>query len=220
VRENRTHGSEGGEGESPSRPLSANVPISLNSGPGSSQGQAFAGMTARAGNRGFRGNRLIQQLKNVPAPGRAGAEEARKAGLRSGTHPQGNEGIKNAIRAGINIIDHGVFLDEEAIELMKKTGAGLVPTLSAPFNIIQAGPDAGVPDFAVQKTRSLMDAHFKSALMARDAGIPIGMGTDAGTPLNRHGKNLSELLYMTQIGFSPEEALISPPHPRQPGSWA
>ena len=140
---------------------------------------------------------------------RAGAEEAHKAGRIVGTHGQGNEGIKNGLKASVDIMDHGVFLDQEAIDMMLAQGTSLIPTLSAPVNILKAGGERKVPDFILNKTRPIKEAHFNSIAMAREAGIAIGMGTDIGTPLNCHGENLNELLYMTEVGFSPEEALIS-----------
>src|SRR5512139_67279 len=63
----------------------------------------------------------------------AGVEEARKAGRRTATHAQGTEGIKNSLWAGVNSIEHGIFLDDEAIELMSEMNAYLVPTLNAPY---------------------------------------------------------------------------------------
>src|SRR4030042_2103088 len=68
----------------------------------------------------------------------AGVEEARKAGGRHATNAMGTEGIKNALWAGIHSIEHGVYLDDEAMELMLETKAYLVPTLSAPYHIIKA----------------------------------------------------------------------------------
>ena len=140
---------------------------------------------------------------------RAGVEAAHKAGRRAGIHAQGNEGIKNGLQAGIDILDHGVFLDQESIDMMLEQGTFLIPTLSAPVNILREGDESLVPDFILNKTRPIKEAHFKSIAMAREAGVAIGMGTDIGTPLNRHGENLNELVYMAELGFSPEEALIS-----------
>ena len=64
---------------------------------------------------------------------RAGVEEARHAGRRTASHAQGTTGIKNALRAGIDTIEHGIYLDDEAIEMMLKQGAVFVPTLAAPL---------------------------------------------------------------------------------------
>ena len=140
---------------------------------------------------------------------RAGVEEAHKAGRRAGIHAQGNQGIRNGLQAGIDILDHGVFLDRESIDTMLEQGTFLIPTLSAPVNILRAGEEGLVPDFILNKTRPIKEAHFRSIAMARESGVAIGMGTDIGTPRNCHGENLNELVYMTELGFSPEEALIS-----------
>ncbi len=138
---------------------------------------------------------------------RAGVEEAHKAGRITAAHAQGTQGIKNAIRAGIDSIEHGIFLDEEAIALLAERNVALIPTLSAPINILRGGVESGVPEEAVEKTAQVKKSHFKSIVMAKEAEITIAMGTDAGTPLNRHGENLNEIKHMTEIGFSPEQAL-------------
>src|ERR1043165_7269467 len=70
---------------------------------------------------------------------RAGIEEARKVGKRTATHAQGTEGIEAALRAGIDTVEHGIYLDEEAIEMMLARNVVFVPTLAAPYQIVQAG---------------------------------------------------------------------------------
>jgi imidazolonepropionase-like amidohydrolase len=139
----------------------------------------------------------------------AGVEEARKAGRRTATHAQGTEGIKNALWAGINSIEHGFFLDDEAIELILEMKAFVVPTLCAPYHIIKAGTKRGVPAFAVEKSKSVMKSHWQSVKKAHKAKIPIAMGTDAGTPFNRHGENLKEMELLVRIGFTPMEAIVA-----------
>ena len=139
----------------------------------------------------------------------AGVEEARKAGRRTATHAQGTEGIKNSLRAGVDSIEHGFFLDDEAIELMLERKAYLVPTLSAPYQIIKGGVKGGVPRFAVEKSKSVMKSHFRSVRRAYKARIPIAMGTDAGTPFNRHGENLKEMELLVKAGFTPMEAVVA-----------
>ena len=138
----------------------------------------------------------------------AGVEEARKAGRRTATHAQGTEGIKNSLWAGVNSIEHGFFLDDEAIELMLEMNTYLVPTLSAPYQIIRGGVKGGVPRFAVEKSKSVMKSHWQSVQKAHKARIPIAMGTDAGTPFNRHGENLKELELLVKVGLSPMEAIV------------
>jgi imidazolonepropionase-like amidohydrolase len=139
----------------------------------------------------------------------AGVEEARKAGRRTATHAQGTEGIKNSLRAGVNCIEHGFFLDDEAIELMLEMNAYLVPTLNAPYQIIRGGVKRGVPRFAVEKSKSVMKSHFQSVRRAHRSKIPIAMGTDAGTPFNCHGENLKEMELLMKTGFTPMETIVA-----------
>lgn len=140
---------------------------------------------------------------------RAGVEEAHRAGRLTAAHAQGAEGIENALRAGIDSIEHGIFLNEALISLFLEKNTALVPTLSAPANILQAGTESGIPEEIVKKTAMVGKTHMQSITMAREAQVTIGMGTDAGTPFNRHGDNLNEIKYMTEIGFSPEQAITA-----------
>ncbi len=140
---------------------------------------------------------------------RAGVEEARKADRRTATHAQGKEGIKNSLRAGIDSIEHGISLDDEAIALMLESKAFLVPTLSPPERIVGEGVKAGIPSSLIERARSAMKRHLDSVVKAYKMKIPIAMGTDAGTPLNRHGENLKELELLVKMGMSPMEAIVS-----------
>jgi imidazolonepropionase-like amidohydrolase len=135
---------------------------------------------------------------------RAGVEEAHKAGKKTATHAMGTRGILNALRAGIDSIEHGVYLDDEAVSLMVAGAVPMIPTLSALFNIERKGIEAGIPAFAVEKTLKVKPFHLESIRMAREAGVRIAMGTDAGTPFNLHGDNLGELkLLVDHGGFLP-----------------
>ncbi len=140
---------------------------------------------------------------------KAGAEEAHKAGRKIAAHAQGNEGIKNSLSAGFDTIEHGIFLDHEAIGLLLEKRATLVPTLSAPFNIMEKGEKSGIPAFIIEKTRKVKDAHVDSIKKAYKAGVTIASGADAGTPFNGHGENLRELELLVRIGLSPMEAIVS-----------
>ena len=119
----------------------------------------------------------------------------------------GTRGILNALRAGIDSIEHGVYLDEEAVSLMMARDVPLIPTLSALFNIASKGIEAGIPAFAAEKTLKVKPFHLESIRMALEAGVRVAMGTDAGTPFNIHGENLGELKFLVDCGFSPMEAI-------------
>jgi imidazolonepropionase-like amidohydrolase len=141
-----------------------------------------------------------------PAELEALVEEATAAGIFVMAHAQGGDGIKNAVRAGIRSIDHGIYLDDEAIELMKARGTWFVPTLVAPQGVIDAA-DAGVPlpPVVVDKARAVIEIHRSAFRRAVEAGVRIAMGTDSGvTP---HGENLRELALMRAGGMSPAAVL-------------
>ncbi|HEX5825339.1 MAG TPA: amidohydrolase family protein [Candidatus Limnocylindrales bacterium] len=133
-------------------------------------------------------------------------EEATAAGMFVMAHAQGADGIKNAVRAGIRSIDHGIYLDDEAIELMLERGTWFVPTLVAPQGVLDA-VDAGVslPPAVVDKARMVIDIHRAAFRHAVEAGVRIAMGTDSGvTP---HGQNLRELELMGAGGMAPAAVL-------------
>ncbi len=122
------------------------------------------------------------------------------------SHAQGAPGIKNALRAGARSVEHGIFLDDEAIELLLENDAFLVPTLQAPLAVITAH-EAGVPmpPGVVEKARRVAQAHTASVAKAHDAGVKIAMGTDAG--VGAHGENLEEIELMAANGMSTVHAL-------------
>ncbi|WP_135826092.1 metal-dependent hydrolase family protein [Halorussus ruber] len=122
-------------------------------------------------------------------------------------HAHGTAGMKNAVRAGISSIEHGTFMDREAAELMADRGTYWVPTAKALYGIVDAGTDEGIPEFAVEKAEEAKEAWADAFEYALDAGVPIAMGTDAGTPFNHHGDIPEELALMVEHGLSEEEAL-------------
>jgi imidazolonepropionase-like amidohydrolase len=133
-------------------------------------------------------------------------EEATAAGMFVMAHAQAADGIKNAVRAGIRSIEHGILLDDEGIELMLDRGTWLVPTLVAPQGVIEAA-EAGV-QFApgvLDKALSLVEVHRQAVRNAIEAGVRVAMGTDSGvTP---HGRNLRELELMADLGMAPAAVL-------------
>ncbi|SDM41382.1 metal-dependent hydrolase family protein [Halarsenatibacter silvermanii] len=140
---------------------------------------------------------------------KAAVKEAKKADIKAAAHAQGNKGIKNAINAGVDSIEHGVFLDTETTEMMVNKNIFLVPTLSAIYWIARKGEEENIPKYAVKKAEKIIEDHIKSFKMAYQKGVKIAMGTDAGSPFNRHGDNAFELILMVKHGMSAMQAIKS-----------
>jgi imidazolonepropionase-like amidohydrolase len=135
-------------------------------------------------------------------------EAAYRRGVKVMSHAQGLEGIKNAVRAGIHSIEHGIFLDDEVIDMMIAKGTFLVPTLLAPLAVVEIGEATGtMPEYGLRKAREAIDTHRESIARAYRAGVKIAMGTDAG--VMPHGTNLRELGLMCNIGMSPMESIVA-----------
>jgi imidazolonepropionase-like amidohydrolase len=134
--------------------------------------------------------------------------EAEAAGISVMAHAQASEGIKTAVRNGVRSVEHGIYLDDEAIELMLDWGTWLVPTLAAPRAVLEQA-DAGIPYPAavLAKARMVLETHTESVRRAVAAGVTIAMGTDSG--VGPHGRNLEELQLLVDCGMTPEQALHS-----------
>lgn len=134
--------------------------------------------------------------------------EAQAAGMFMMAHAQAYDGVKNAIRAGFRSIDHGIYLDDEAIQLMLDHGTWLVPTLLAPQGVVRAA-EAGVPipPSSLAKAHDVIGEHNASVAKAIAAGVKVAMGTDC--PVSPHGSNLGELDLMVGLGMEPGQALYS-----------
>ncbi|MCI4010218.1 amidohydrolase family protein [Brevibacterium sp. ZH18] len=134
--------------------------------------------------------------------------EASSQGAHVMSHAQGAPGIKNAVRAGVRSIEHGIYLDDEAIDLMLEHKTFLVPTLQAPQAVIKAAEaGASLPQSVVDKAHSVIEAHYSSISKAHEAGVKIAMGTDAG--VGPHGENLEEISLLAGVGLSTTEALAA-----------
>jgi imidazolonepropionase-like amidohydrolase len=134
--------------------------------------------------------------------------EAAAAGLPVMAHAQATEGIKNAIRAGIRSIEHGIYLDDEAISMMLAAGTWLVPTLIAPVAVLEAAKNgANLPDGVAAKAQEVIEAHRESFSRAVAAGVKVAMGTDSG--VGQHGQNLRELTLMAEGGMAPQDVLVA-----------
>ncbi|MGO1975302.1 MAG: amidohydrolase family protein [Propionibacteriaceae bacterium] len=131
------------------------------------------------------------------------ATETRRRGLQSTAHALGTEGIGNAVRAGVDVIQHGVFLTDEIVAEMVTRGTALSPTLSV-YRTIAAG---SAPGYAVAKAAEVVKAHDQSVRMAYAAGVPIIAGTDAGSPGMPHPSLAGELAALADVGLSGVDVL-------------
>lgn len=138
----------------------------------------------------------------------AACEEAHRHEMRVCAHAIGTEGIKDALRSGVDSIEHGHMLDDEAIALFKERGAYLVPTLTAPTCILEHAESGGQPDYVVRKARDVNEHMLRNIRRAFEAGVKIAGGSDAGTPFNYHENYADEVLLMHELlGMSPQQAL-------------
>lgn len=133
-------------------------------------------------------------------------DEAHALRRRTAAHAHGAEGAKRAIRAGIDSIEHGTFLDDEALDLMKQHGTFLVPTLMAPHvfaDLIDKG--TYLPPPVLAKAKAAIAAVQQMFQRALAKGVKIGLGTDAG--VYPHGRNTEEFHLMADLGMKPIAAL-------------
>jgi imidazolonepropionase-like amidohydrolase len=141
---------------------------------------------------------------------RAIVEEAHNVGAKAASHAQGTQGIKNALLAGIDTIEHGFYLDDETIEMMIKRNTYLVPTLAIIDAIVTRGAKAGVPQVSLDKAKEVRKANLKSFVHACRAGIKIGCGTDyLSDAMGPMGENAIELELQVKAGRSPMEVIVS-----------
>ena len=140
---------------------------------------------------------------------RAAVTCAHRYGKKVSGHAHGADGIKAAIRAGVDSIEHGWLADEEAVEMMAAAGIYWVPTL-APlhFNLLH-GTEGGIPGSVVERTRVVQDNMLRMFELGLRRGVPMVMGTDVGMPYNYHGKNAVEFRLMVEAGMSEMEAIVS-----------
>jgi len=133
-------------------------------------------------------------------------DEAHALRLRAAAHAHGAEGAKRAIRAGIDSIDHGTFLDDEALDLMKQKGTYYVPTLMAAQGLREMlARSAALPPPIIEKAKVAAAALDVTVRKAIQKGVKIALGTDAG--VYPHGRNAEELAELVRLGMKPVDAL-------------
>ena len=143
----------------------------------------------------------------TPEELRAAVEEASKKGLRVAAHAHGPEGIRNAVRAGVASIEHGTFLDDEGIRLMKEKGTYLVADIYDDDWIKGQGAAEGMPRDFVEKEKDAGRIQRENFQKAVRAGVRIAYGTDAG--VYPHGWNARQFAYQVKWGQTPMEAIRS-----------
>jgi imidazolonepropionase-like amidohydrolase len=139
----------------------------------------------------------------------AAVEEAHKRGVPVAAHAESRVGVLNAIRAGVDSVEHGHGGDQEAIDLMLERGTALVPTILSDRRIIDHGVAAGIPDFVVEQCEALHESLVVFLEAAIKAGVRIAAGNDGGAPLVPVGDMVGELELYVEHGMSPQAALAS-----------
>jgi len=139
----------------------------------------------------------------------AAVQEANRWSRQVAVHAHGIEGIKTSIRAGVRTIDHGSYLDDEAIALLKASNRKTfyVPTLYTSTVIARQGREAGIPESEIQRSRMISDIKDLGFRRAVAAGLPIGFATDSA--VIPHGENAFEFLERARLGEKPMDAIVS-----------
>jgi imidazolonepropionase-like amidohydrolase len=139
---------------------------------------------------------------------RAIVATAKDYGFKVAAHAHGAEGMKRAVLGGVNSIEHGTYMSEEVMELMKQRGTYLVPTIIAGKSSADSAKKPGYyPE--VVRAKALVVGNYIQATFAKayKTGVKIAFGTDAG--VYAHGKNWMEFVYMTEAGMPILEAIRS-----------
>jgi len=152
-------------------------------------------------------NPIHQQFTDAEM--RAMVEVAGLADRVVAAHCHGKPGLMASIRAGVRTIEHGTYLDEEVAAAMKENGVILVPTLTIIAELLDSGL---LPPYAKEKMAAIADRHKQAVATAHEAGVSVAMGTDVSTSgggdrPNSWGRNGRELVLLTEVGFTPLEAI-------------
>jgi imidazolonepropionase-like amidohydrolase len=134
-------------------------------------------------------------------------DEAHRQGARVAAHATGLEGALQAVRAGVDTLEHGPHEpNEELARMMAEQGTVLVPTLSVFSWAAAEGMTDGIPDYAVQRAAGWLPGRRAMARMAADAGVILAVGSDSGGP-PRGGRNAEEVVALVDAGLTPLEAI-------------
>jgi len=131
---------------------------------------------------------------------------AKDYGFRVAAHAHGAEGLKRALRAGVDSIEHGTLMDDESVALFKKTGGWYVPTISAGRYVADKAKDPNYYSALVRPKAAAIGPQLQATFArAYKAGVKIAFGTDAG--VFPHGENAKEFGYMVEAGMTPIDAI-------------
>ena len=133
------------------------------------------------------------------------ADEAHRAGRKIAAHAHGTQGIKDAVRAGIDSIEHGSLIDAEGIEMMKAHGTYLDADIYNDDYILGKAAQFGLPEEMIAKERTVGKLQRENFQKAVQAGVKIAFGTDAG--VYPHGDNARQFYYMVKFGMTPAGAI-------------
>ena len=136
---------------------------------------------------------------------KAAVDEAGVQGRKVMAHAQANAGIKNALKAGVATIEHGIWLDGDAVEMMLDGHNALIPTLVAPHWVIRHAEAGKMPAYAIAKAKAVIEDHKASIRLAIESGVRVAFGTDMG--VGPHGLNGEEFLLMRELGMEPLDCI-------------
>ena len=156
---------------------------------------------------------VLSEEESVGAPQfsfeemKAIVEESARWGRRVAAHAHGAEGIRLAVKAGVNSIEHGSLLDEEGVALMKERGTYLVPTIFVGYAVEKHAGEWKLPEKLIEKARRINREKRESLQRAFAAGVKVAYGTDAG--VFPHGENAADFRYLVEYGMTPLQAIQS-----------
>ena len=142
----------------------------------------------------------LEEMRTVVA-------EAHRLGRKVAAHAHGVDGIKLAVMAGVDSIEHGSYIDAEAAKMMRERGTWLVPTLYLSGWFVDNAEKLGVPPSILVKAKDVLPIARKNVAEAIKLGVPVAFGTDAA--VYPHGLNAREFAVYVKVGMTPLQAIQS-----------